>query len=378
MVLHAVGQFRRATPLACYWLDGRLVAHNYATGRRAAAPPLALEILDFCQDWRTRDEVFATFHSSPRGPLRRLLSLLVKHTLLERSVSAAAAADRRLATWRAWMPEAAFFHFATKDTGYRPQEEMDRRLIEKTATDPPPPSVKSYPMAPRRSLPAVAAGHPLATILRERRTWRRFGDEPIALSDVATLLGLTWGVQTWLQTTAGSCALKTSPSGGARHPIEAYLLARRVAGLDAGCYHYDPDSHELALVKKGLSAERIEQYVPQQPFYRDAPALVIMTAIFARAQWRYEFPRAYRGVLLDAGHLCQTFCLVSTALGLAPFCTAALADSLIEKDLGLDGVTESVIYACGVGPRPPGVEWAPWPDTEKVPVLVPPKSRRSS
>ena len=105
MVLHAEAQFRRATPLACYWLDGRLVAHNYATGRRAAAPPLALEILDFCQDWRTRDEVFAAFHSSPRGPLRRLLSLLVKQTLLERSVSAAAAADRRLATWRAWMPD---------------------------------------------------------------------------------------------------------------------------------------------------------------------------------------------------------------------------------------------------------------------------------
>ena len=118
--------------------------------------------------------------------------------------------------------------------------------------------------------------------------------------------------------------------------------------------------------------------MPQQPFYRDARGARDHDRDLRGAQWRYEFPRAYRGVLLDAGHLCQTFCLVSTALGLAPFCTAALADSLIEKDLGLDGVTESVIYACGVGPRPPGVEWAPWPDTEKVPVLVPPKSRRSS
>ena len=81
----------------------------------------------------------------------------------------------------------------------------------------------------------------------------------------------------------------------------------------------------------------------------------VMSAVFARSQWRYGFPRAYRVVLLDAGHLCQTFCLVATALGLAPFCTAALGDSIIEADLGLDGVTESVIYACGVGPRPSGV-----------------------
>ena len=159
--------------------------------------------------------------------------------------------------------------------------------------------------------------------------------------------------------------------------IDAYLLARQVQGLATGCYYYDPDAHELALLKGGCSAEHLEQYLPQQPFYRDAASVVVMAAVFARSQWRYEFPRAYRVVLLDAGHLCQTFCLVATALGRAPFCTAALADSSIEKDLGLDGVTESVIYACGVGTRPPGVEWAPWHDTEKVPVLVPPKSRRS-
>ena len=71
--------------------------------------------------------------------------------------------------------------------------------------------------------------------------------------------------------------------------------------------------------------------------------------------------RLANAVLLEAGHFCQTFCLVATALGLAPFCSAALADSTIERDLGIDGVSESVLYACGVGTRPPGVDWAPWP-----------------
>jgi nitroreductase len=79
-------------------------------------------------------------------------------------------------------------------------------------------------------------------------------------------------------------------------------------------------------------------------------------------------------VLLDAGHLCQTFLLVATSLGLAPFCTAALADSAIERDLRIDGVNESVIYACGVGVRPPGVAWAPWAETTEAPPLQPPKA----
>jgi hypothetical protein len=48
------------------------------------------------------------------------------------------------------------------------------------------------------------------------------------------------------------------------------------------------------------------------------------------------------------GHLCQTFCLAATWLGLAPFCTMALADSTIEYDLKIDGVTESIIYVPGL------------------------------
>ena len=74
-----------------------------------------------------------------------------------------------------------------------------------------------------------------------------------------------------------------------------------------------------------------------------------MTAVFERSMWKYHMGRAYRVVTLDAGHLCQTLCLVATWLGLAPFCTAALKDTLIEQDLGIDGIRESVLYVAGVG-----------------------------
>jgi hypothetical protein len=59
--------------------------------------------------------------------------------------------------------------------------------------------------------------------------------------------------------------------------------------------------------------------------------------------------KPWKVVLIETGHLCQTFCLTATRLGLAPFSTAALKDSLIEKDLGLDGISESVLYVAGVG-----------------------------
>jgi SagB-type dehydrogenase family enzyme len=77
-----------------------------------------------------------------------------------------------------------------------------------------------------------------------------------------------------------------------------------------------------------------------------------MTAIFLRVMWKYRFARAYRVVLLDAGHLCRTFCLFATWLGLAPSCTAALEDSLIEQDLGIDGISEAPLYLAAVGVPP--------------------------
>jgi SagB-type dehydrogenase family enzyme len=90
-------------------------------------------------------------------------------------------------------------------------------------------------------------------------------------------------------------------------------------------------------------------YCAGQRYFSGAAALFIMTAVFARTMWKYGRARAYRVVLLDAGHLGQTFCLTATRLGLAPFTTAALKDSLIENDLGIDGISESVLYVTGVG-----------------------------
>ena len=49
----------------------------------------------------------------------------------------------------------------------------------------------------------------------------------------------------------------------------------------------------------------------------------------------------------------------------------ALADSPIEADLGIDGVSESVLYAAGVGVRPDGLGWAPAPDGFAIPEVEP-------
>jgi SagB-type dehydrogenase family enzyme len=133
-----------------------------------------------------------------------------------------------------------------------------------------------------------------------------------------------------------------------------YFVARRVQSLPQGVYHYAAADHALERIAHAGPLPSFETFLPTQWWYDDAAAVVFLTAVFERTQWRYSGPRAYRAVLLEAGHVCQTFCLTATWLGLAPFCSMALADDAIERTLGIDGVSEAVLYAAGVGSRPAG------------------------
>jgi SagB-type dehydrogenase family enzyme len=291
--------------------------------------------------------------------LRRLLAVMVDRGLLARSDRPVSDAEQAMATWGAWNPSAGFFHMATRDVPFSPTEVTRTALRERSRVRPMPSGIKRYPDAPVVELPPAARTGAFPDVLLGRRTWRKFGRTPVALADLATLLHLTAGVQRWVTAAnEGRVAFKTSPSGGARHAIELYILARNVRGLSKGFYHYVADTHRLERIAEGATSAQIGRYVPQQAWYRGAAAAVFFAPVFERSLWRYGYARAYRAVLIEAGHLCQTFCLTATWLGLAPFCTMALADSQIDGDLGLDGISESAVYCAGVGTRPPDVDVA--------------------
>jgi SagB-type dehydrogenase family enzyme len=323
---------------------------NYATGAFVRADPLASDVLDFFDRWRTIDRLVARHPSHSLSELRTMVNVLARRSLLVRRSSKENLRIANMEAWDGWNPAAGFFHMVTKDVPYVLDRAAERASRARTQGMPPP--FKRYSGARTYPLPAVQTEDSFASVLRARRTWRRFSSRPLQLDDLGTLLGLTFGVQGWFQVSGGRAPFKTSPSGGARHPIEAYVLVKNVKGLNRGAYHYAADRHVLERLGAASRMGPVSRYLPTQSWFNSAAALIFMTAIFPRTQWRYGFARAYRVVLAEAGHLCQTFCLAATRLSLAPFCSMALADSRIEQDLDLDGISESVLYAAGVGTRP--------------------------
>jgi SagB-type dehydrogenase family enzyme len=377
---------RRSPTLVIHWQGGTPIAQDYAIGVRRAIDAREFAILARLTAWTRPHDLATRIPGEEPDEVRARLEALVEARLVEISSDRAVASRAAPVSWQGWAPEAAFFHFATKDGRRQNLEDATRQLYETLAIEEYPDTLKRHPGKPVIALPAVdtsrierteaGARAPFPEVLRSRRTWRRFGDAPLALDHLSTLLGLTWGVQQWMRISPEiRSALKTSPSGGACHSLEAYVVARRVDRITLGIYHYNPDAHALARVRNRLPDDPIVTYLGGQPWYRDANALFLMTSVIPRVQWKYRFPRAYRSVLLEAGHFCQTFCLAATWLGLAPFCTGLVADSLVERALRIDGVDETVIYAAGVGSRPGGPEdtaWAPLPQGQPEPGLEAP------
>ncbi|TLZ19966.1 MAG: SagB/ThcOx family dehydrogenase, partial [Gammaproteobacteria bacterium] len=336
-------KLKSASCQIAYWEGGKLRIANYLTRRTFSANPATLDVIRFFFTPRTIREALFEFRAYSRESVARAILQLINAQLLLEHGSAEWERDELVGTsWRPWLPEGGF-HFMTKDTPYVPWEWPIEKKMKTLPTTPAPPQFKTIRGADALRLPThEIASDTFFETLHARRTHREFAKGKISLENVSKLLQTTWGVQGYIQTNVfGRLPYKTSPSGGARHPGEVYLMALRVDGLERGMYHYQAREHRLARLPAKASPRMASAYCAGQPYFAGAAALFIMTAVFARTMWKYGRARAYRVVLLETGHLCQTFCLTATRLGLAPFSTAALKDSLIEKDLRIDGISES-------------------------------------
>jgi len=189
---------------------------------------------------------------------------------------------------------------------------------------------------PRRKIEGAAlTNDALQASLMNRRAIRHYSRQPVAAAKLATVLELTFAAQTH------------------RQRMNAYVLAWNVDGLPAGAYFYDNATKELVDLQKPITPRAVAPLLEHQTSFTNAAAIVIMCPEFERRLWRYPHSRAYRSAAIQAGHLGQTFGLVASALGLAPFMTLSFSEEAIESLLGLDGVKECPIYVAGVGTPDP-------------------------
>lgn len=278
--------------------------------------------------------------------------------------------DERLSACE-WNLYAALYHFMTKWSGVdmRAGEETDAGLADTTRASiedclirhgPPPEAFPAERSETKLRLPGIDRDGSLYRTLLARRTTRAFDTtKPMTLEQLDTVLRYVFGCHGYAQVVPGVVWIKrTSPSGGALHPIEAYPIVSNVEGVEPGIYQYSARDHSLVLVSpldRDEAQRTATSFMAGQSYFGAAPVSFVLTARFARTHWKYRrHHKAYAGILMDAAHLSQTLYLVSGELGLGAFVTIAINARDMEERLGLDGVNEGAIAMTGCGPRAPG------------------------
>jgi SagB-type dehydrogenase family enzyme len=243
---------------------------------------------------------------------------------------------------------------------------MDQALTEKAHERPQPSAYKDYNAHPFFALPNPLQDTPtpeaasgFLDVLLRRRSLRAFTPEPLNANELSALLYYVWGATCVQRNHLGDVFLhKTAPAGGSLQGAEVYPILMNVEGFAPGVYHYSVRRHGLVLLSQENPRPWIAAACGDQAWIADAAAVFLSTYNVKRLAWKYAFSRGFRAALLDTGHLGQSFALVSTWLGLAPFTTAALRDELFEDKLGLDYRAEPVLMVNGVG-RPADAPWLP-------------------
>jgi SagB-type dehydrogenase family enzyme len=129
----------------------------------------------------------------------------------------------------------------------------------------------------------------------QRRSIRNFRAQSLTKNELGQLL---WAAQGLTARDGG----RAVASAGALYPLEVYVLARDVAALPVGIYHYLTDRHELVLAAPGFDRAALVDASSGQDWIVNAPACFCIAAVFERTTVKYG-SRGHGYVYLEAGSL---------------------------------------------------------------------------
>jgi SagB-type dehydrogenase family enzyme len=152
---------------------------------------------------------------------------------------------------------------------------------------------------------------------------------------------------------------RAAPSAGALYPIEIYVSAGEVEGLETGLYHFSPADLRMTGLRRGDWREYLARAAANRPSIANASAVIALSAIYWRSAWKYR-ARAYRYCYWDAGTMLANLLAAAAAEGISAEVITAFEDPALENLLGIDGDREGMVALIALGRSEKGA--APSPD----------------
>jgi len=175
--------------------------------------------------------------------------------------------------------------------------------------------------------PAPKGSMSVEEAIARRRSVREFTTAPLTAEHLSQLLWAAQGI-------THPSGLRAAPSAGATYPLEVYAVIGNVRGIPSGVYRYDPVRHALVAHCEGDQRARLAVACLSQEWVREAPASIVVTAVYERTTKRYG-KRGIQYVHIEVGHVAQNVYLQATALGLGTVIVGAFQDNAVAACLSL-------------------------------------------
>lgn len=203
-------------------------------------------------------------------------------------------------------------------------------------------SYQNVPILPLTDIVPPAAD--FFALSAKRASVRGGHGKGISVSDLSLMLKYSCGLQNKARRASG-VKLRAQPSGGARFPLEAYILSlKKENGVATGVYHYNVKKHGLdTLCVRDFSHEDIARLFTY-PWSVDCSMALIITAVFERSSPKYG-ERAYRFALIEAGHIGQGVYLAGESCGVGVTGMGGVREEALHELLDIDGTQEALVYA---------------------------------
>jgi SagB-type dehydrogenase family enzyme len=171
--------------------------------------------------------------------------------------------------------------------------------------------------------PRMDSQSSIEQVLKSRRSVRTFSTDPLTLEEVSQLL---WAAQG----TTDSLGHRTAPSAGALYPLNLYLVASNVIGLNSGIYKFLPKSQKLEIVKEEDVRHLLYTAALWQDVVKNGAISIVITGVYQRTTGKYG-QRGKRYVHVETGHVAQNVYLQAVALGLGTVEIGAFDDTSVKK-----------------------------------------------
>jgi SagB-type dehydrogenase family enzyme len=168
--------------------------------------------------------------------------------------------------------------------------------------------------------------------------------EELPLAELSRILYFANGVTAIVPYPPNPLLMRAAPSAGGLYPNEIYIVTKNYpAGIGSGVFNFQVKTQSLVrLNAKDDAFVSLKEACFNNSAFEHSNLVVVITGVFERSAWRYQ-DRAYRRILLDAGHILGNLTLASYSFNRKAFVVGGFNDEGINELLQLDEEEQTLL-----------------------------------